>query len=174
MIRSIILGAVLASGAVTAPMAQPAPTAAPVFGAPRAYPGYSQPDITAAACRTVSATQVTCTIPAMTAGRYVIHGAGASTATAATAGQAVQIQIGQRVCGKAERVASAQAPWAKGTVKTLMLDCEVNILTDRPLTVAVLYGDKDATMDPKGPTIRIERLGWDGVVSAQPFAPPQK
>lgn len=177
MIRSLILGAVLASGATTAPLAQtppPAPAAvASVFGAPRAYAGYSQPEIPATACRTVSPTQINCTIPAMTAGRYVVHGAGTSTAGSDASGQAVQIQIGQRVCGKAERVANAQAPWAKGTVKTLVLACEVNVLTDRPLVVAVFYGDKDATKDPKGPTVRIERLAWDGVVSAQPFAPPQ-
>src|SRR6184192_3468456 len=97
----ILAAASLIGGAAAA---QPAPPSVP-----RAFSDYSQPDVTPGLCRNVSPTQTQCVIPAMTAGRYLIEGAGTSTATAADAQQAVQIVVGDTACGKAT---SAKGDWA--------------------------------------------------------------
>ncbi|MBI1408274.1 MAG: hypothetical protein GC145_19355 [Caulobacter sp.] len=178
MIKTTLLGLSLALMAAGAPSAQtpparaPAAAPAPPLGPPRAFPGYTQPDITPGACRVISQTQTMCTIPGMTAGRYVAHATGTSTAQGEGAGQALVIQVGSRVCGRADRRPTAQAPWTSGA-KTLMVDCEFVVLTDRPLQVIVTYGDAKATRDPRGPTLKIERAPWDGVLSTQISVPEQ-
>lgn len=181
MIKTSLLGLALSLMAAAAPSAQTPQAAAPAarpaapappLGPPRAFPGYTQPDITPAACRVISQTQTMCTIPGMTAGRYIAHASGASTAQGEGAGQALVIQVGSRVCGRADRRPTAQNPWTSGP-KTLLVDCEFVVLTDRPLQVIVTYGDAKATKDPRGPTLKIERAPWDGVLSAQISVPEQ-
>ena len=190
MIRTLSLGlalTVVAAGAVLAqqPKAAPpskapsaaAPTAAPAapvvpLGPPRAFSGYSQPEITAASCRVVTQTQAMCTIPARTAGRYIARASGTSTAQGEGAAQALVIQVGARACGRVDRRPTTTNAWTSGP-KTLVGTCDFVVVSDRPVQVIVTYGDAKATRDPKGPTLRIERAPWDGVISAQMSAPEQ-
>jgi hypothetical protein len=187
VIKSLFLGLTATMVMVAAPSAQtpPAkpmvPPAAKVpalpplpLGPPRAFAGYTQPEIGAAACRVVSQTRTVCTIPAMTAGRYRITAVGSATATAAAlapaakgegAAQALQVDIGQRVCGRADRRATKESVWTTGA-QSLMAVCEVTILTDRALDIAAVTGVANAAPDPKGPTLKVERLPWDGVLAS--------
>lgn len=172
--RTLIMASVLSVMGVAAPSAQtppaataaPAPPAAPL-GPPRAFQGYSQPDITAVYCRVMNPGQTTCTLPAMTAGRYLVKATGTSTAQGAGAAQQVSIVVGNRVCGPATRKPTATAPWTAGP-KTIRLNCEILVLTDRPLAVSAVYADAKATKAPAGPTLKLERLPWEGVLDVAP------
>ncbi|HEY5070780.1 MAG TPA: hypothetical protein VII63_02000 [Caulobacteraceae bacterium] len=150
----------LAAGAA---LAQGAPTALP-----RAFAGYAQPAIGAAACRMVSAAETQCLVPAMTAGRYLIEASGTSTSQAADARQGLAIEVGAAPCGTARP--ANPAPWPSGP-RTFKVDCEVTLLTDRPLTVRAIYADFHAVKDPKGPTLTMRALPWAGVMDARMFAP---
>ena len=183
--RTLILAAAIATIGATAPAAQtptarPAAPAAPAvapapapLGPPRAFVGYTQPDIGASACRTLSPTQATCTIPAMTAGRYLIEASGTSTAAAVGAVQKLGIVVGATNCGTADRRPTPTNPWPAGTAKTLKLQCEVEVLTDRPLVVYAVYADDKATKATTGPTLVVKRLPWDGVLSVRVGSPTQ-
>jgi len=165
-----------AAQAPTAPPPSPqAVTAAPPapLGPPRAYQGYTQPDIGATACRVMSPAQTVCTLPPMTAGRYLIEASGTSTAQGAGATQKIVIALGSQSCGVAERKPTAAAPWTAGP-KTIKLQCEVEVLTDRPLQISALYGDAKAVKAPAGPTLTVKRLPWDGVLSSRAINPPQQ
>ncbi|MDP1630618.1 MAG: hypothetical protein Q8L66_04280 [Caulobacter sp.] len=164
--RPLIIAAALSVIGVAAPSAQ-TPTAAPAapLGPPRAYQGYAQPDIGANYCRVVNAGQTTCTLPAMTAGRYLVKASGTSTALGVGAAQKLSIIVGNRNCGAAERKPTTQNPWTSG-VKTIRLNCEILVLTDRPLAVSAVYGDAKANKAPAGPSLTLERLPWEGVLSA--------
>lgn len=146
--------------------AQPAPPSVP-----RAFSDYGQPDITPGLCKNISPTQTQCTIPAMTAGRYLIEGAGTSTATAADAQQAIQVAVGDTVFPKAT---SSKVAWVVGKPKTLTFSGVVTIITDKAMIVTVAYGDAKATKDPKGPTLAIRRLPWSGVFDAKTISAVQK
>lgn len=168
-IRTLLAAAALSMVGVAAPSAQTAPAAAPAaptapLGPPRAFQGYNQPDIGPTYCRVVNPGQTTCTLPAMTAGRYMVKASGTSTATGPGASQKLALLIGNRNCGVAERKPSAQAPWASGP-KTIRLNCEIMVLTDRPLPVTVVYADDKATKAAAGPVLQLERLPWEGVLS---------
>lgn len=179
--RTLILAAtaVVTMGAAAAPAPQ-APAAPPVItaapaaplGPPRAYQGYAQPDIGATACRVMSATQTICTLPPMTAGRYLIEASGTSTAQGPGASQKIVIALGTQTCGAAERKPTAAAPWVSGP-KTIKLQCEAEFLTDRPLQITALYGDDKATKAPAGPTLTVKRLPWDGVLTSKASSPSQ-
>ncbi len=179
--RILFLAAGLATIGAAAPAAQtpttapasPAPVAAAPLGPPRAFVGYTQPDIGASACRRVDASQTACTIPAMTAGRYLIEASGTSTANTAGAVQKLSIVVGSTGCGTADRRPTAAAPWPAGAAKTIRLQCEVEILTDRPLTVIAVYADDKATKATTGPTLVVKRLPWDGVISTRVGSPRQ-
>lgn len=178
--RTLILAAAIATIGATAPAAQTpaarpaAPAAIPApLGPPRAFVGYTQPDIGASACRTINANQTACTIPAMTAGRYLIEASGTSTANAAGAVQKLGIVVGGTNCGTADRRPTPTSPWPTGAAKTIKLQCEVEILTDRPLVVAAVYADDKATKAATGPTLVVKRLPWDGVLSVRVGSPPQ-
>lgn len=160
---------------MVAQAAAPAATApAPVpLGPPRNFQGYTQPDIGASACKVINPGQATCTIPAMTAGRYLIEASGTSTANAAAPIQRLAIIVGTTNCGQADRKPTPTAPWAVGAAKTLKLQCEVEILTDRALQVHAVYADDKATKSTAGPTLVVKRLPWDGVLSTKVAAPPQ-
>ncbi|WGM40948.1 hypothetical protein [Caulobacter sp. NIBR1757] len=154
------------------PPAARAPAPPPIpLGPPRAFAGYTQPEIGAAACRVVSQAKTICTIPAMTAGRYRITATGTATATAAAvtkgegAAQALQLDVGQRICGRADRRPTKDNVWSTGA-QTLIAVCEVTILTDRPIDIAAVTGEANATPDPKGPTLKVERLPWDGILAS--------
>ena len=170
--RTLIMASVLSVMGVAAPSAQsatpPAPAVAPAapqapLGPPRAYQGYSQPEITAVYCRVVNTGQVTCTLPAMTAGRYLIKASGTSTAQGDGAAQQLTILVGNLSCGPATRKPGGTTPWIAGP-KTVRLNCEALILTDRPLAVTAVYADVKATKAPAGPTLTLERLPWEGVL----------
>jgi hypothetical protein len=182
--RMLILASVVAvmapgaslAQAPTAPRPAPAAPAAPVAPAPavppRAFQGYFQPDIGASACAKVNAGQTNCTIPAMTAGRYVVEASGTSTATAAGATQRLAIALNGQSCGGlVERKPTAQSPWPVGQSKTLRALCEIEVLTDRPIVVSAIYVDEKATRAPAGPTLVVKRVPWDGILSQRLVAP---
>ena len=135
---------------------------------PRAFAGYAQNTVPADACRAVTAAEVRCEIPAMTAGRYLIEAAGTSSAPGAGANQAIEIDIGGRQCGGGRNA----SPWKSGA-RTFRVDCEAILLADTATSVRVVYADAQATKDPKGPIVTIRPLPWAGVLAARPFAPPQ-
>lgn len=173
--RTLMMAAALSVMGVAAPSAQtppPAAAPAPPLGPPRAFQGYSQPDITAAYCRVMNPGQTTCTLPGMTAGRYLVKASGTSTAQGVGAAQQLTILVGNRACGPATRKPAATAPWTTGA-KTIRLNCEVLILTDRPLAVSAIYADAKATKAPAGPTLTLERLPWEGALDVTP-APTQQ
>jgi hypothetical protein len=178
--RILILAAAIATLGASAPAAQ-TPTARPAapavpaepLGPPRAFVGYTQPDIGASACRMINPGQTACTIPGMTAGRYLIEASGTSTANTAGALQKLTIIVGSTGCGTADRRPTPTNPWPAGTAKTIRLQCEVEILTDRPLTVTAVYADDKATRSGTGPTLVVKRLAWDGVLSVRVGSPKQ-
>ena len=169
MWKSIVAGSVIVlavASAHAAPTAAPVP--APLTPLPRAFAGYAQPQIPATACQVISAAEARCSIPAMTAGPYLIEATATSTATAADATQAMEIDVGGGRCG----VGRNTAAWSSGA-RSFTFGCQVTVLADSPLSVRVLYGDKSATKDPRGPQVVIRPLPWNGVLSAVPFAPKQ-
>jgi hypothetical protein len=169
--RNLILGAValLAMAGAAAAQPQGAPAPQPPPSPPRVFlaAGYSQPDITPGFCRVVDPGQAQCTIPAMTAGRYLVLATGTSTATAADAAQQIQIAADDQGC-TATRGADAKQPWAVGAKNTLVAACALTVISDTPVTVVVLYRDMKATKAPAGPQVSIRRVPWVGVFAAQP------
>ncbi len=160
--RTLVIATVATLGFAAAALAQSTPA---IPALPKLYSGYNQPEIGPGLCRNVNPGQTDCFIPAMTAGRYVIHTAGTSTAQAADAKQQTTIIVGNHICGQA----APKNTWTGA--RTFKLDCITTILTDKAVTVSVRYADAGATKDPKGPLITIERLGWDGVVDTQISVP---
>ncbi len=150
--------AALSAGAAVAQVAAP----------PRAFAGYAQPAIPASACKALGPAETQCAIPAMTAGRYLIEAAATSTAQGVGANQVLQIDVGGEQCG----VGRNTTAWSSGP-RTFKLDCEVIILADAPVPVRVIYADSQATKDPRGPVVTFNPLPWNGVLSAQAFAPRQ-
>ena len=161
--------ALATSLAAASAAAQPTPAPPVPLTLPRAYAEYSQPDITPGLCKVVNPNLAQCTIPAMTAGRYLVETSGTSTATADGAVQQLTIQINNTSC----QTATNKNPWPVNKPRTFKFACVVTVLTDRPLTVGVLYADSKANRDPKGPTITLRRLPWEGVLGAQPVVPQQ-
>jgi hypothetical protein len=159
---------VIAGGALAQTTKAAAPAAAAASALPRLFAGYSQAAIPAAACRLVSAGEVDCQTPGMIAGRYVIQAAGTSTAQGAGAVQVLQIVVGDQVCG----VGRNTAAWSSGS-RTFRMDCATTLVSDRPVSIRVLYADEKAVKDPKGPVVTIQPLAWNGVLSTLPFAPKQ-
>jgi hypothetical protein len=173
--RSTLLAALAVAATALAGAAAAQPAAAPTvpLGPPRAFSEYNQPDITPGLCRNINANVSQCTIPAGTAGRYVIHAAGTSSAPRAGAKQALQILIGDAAMARPCATATNSNAWTSGA-RTFRLDCAVTLLTDRSLTVFVRYADENATKDPAGPTISVQRLPWDGILDMQYSVPNQQ
>ena len=160
MRASLIIAALAVAGASTAlakTEAQPA-AAQPVTNPPQAYNGYAQPDITQ--CQTPTPLLRECTVPSMTAGRYLIEAVAGATATAAGATQTLQIRIGGAPC-------ISTAPAAFTGKEGLRVGCEVNFLTDRPITVQAVYAVQNGTADATGPKMGFRRIPWNGVVEAR-------
>jgi hypothetical protein len=176
--KAIIVAAALAAVAGAA-AAQPgrdrdgAPTPSAPLGPPRAFSGYNQPDITPGLCRNINPSFTQCTIPAGTAGRYLIHAAGTSSAPRAAAKQQLSILIGDQTNARSCATATNSNAWPSGA-RTFRLDCTVTIVTDRPVTIFVRYADENATRDPAGPTLAVQRLPWDGILDMQYSIPQQQ
>jgi len=150
--------AALAAALVTTPvLAQPPPAAG-------FLPGYGHPAIGPESCRTLSPSQAQCLIPARTAGRYVIDATGTSIATGAGAAQSLAVGGPAWTCIQATN----RAPWSSGP-RTFHVQCTVTVLTDTPLAVNVIYRDANARMDPKGPTLAIAPMPWNGILNVQPI-----
>jgi len=153
----------IAIAATLAATAAGAQTSAPNFALPKAYQGYSQPE--AVACATKDPTRRECVVPAMTAGRYLVVAAGSATSTGADANQSLGIFIGGASCFLSRPVAFSGAKAMRGA-------CEVNFLTDQPVTIAAIYKVNAATPDAKGPQLQLRRLPWNGVIEAKPLMLP--
>lgn len=173
---------VIAAGAASTAVARPAAparapaAAAPPASAPAAPPrlprifaqaGYAEPAIPSSACRVVNTGEATCTLPAMTAGRYFARVTAASTATAAGAAQQITIVAGDQHC-TSTYAPDPQRPWAVGARRAFDAGCVFTILTDEPMTVTVAYFDKNATKDPAGPSLALYPQAWAGALSGTP------
>jgi hypothetical protein len=169
LIASAAASFILAGAAVAQPAA--APAAGPPPSPPRVFAqaGYAEPAIPASACKTASAAETTCTLPAMTAGRYFARAVATSTATAAGAEQQLAIVAGDQHC-TSTFAPDSKAPWAVGAKRTFYAGCVFTIVTDQPMTVTVIYADAKATKDPAGPTLQIYPQPWTGALSALPVA----
>lgn len=157
----VLAGAPAAAQHSAAPV--PSQTAGPL---PRAFTGYAQAEIPPSACRVVSAEEARCTVPPMTAGRYLIEATGTATAQGAGARQQMEIVVGDQLCG----VGRDMAPWSSGS-RSFRFDCLATVLTDGPLDVRAVYVPMNAAKDAKGPQLVVHPLGWNGVISTLPFAP---
>ncbi|HKT55079.1 MAG TPA: hypothetical protein VJP88_11565 [Caulobacteraceae bacterium] len=168
-IKTTILSLTLAAGVGAAAYAQDAAAPAPNFSLPQAFNGYSQPEIKD--CKTVDATHRTCTVPAMTAGYYVITALGRATAGGSNSAEAIGITVNGGVC--------TQAQTSKPFTGTLPIAarCVVQLLTDRPLPISAVMVTKEATVDAKGPELGVQRAPWPGFVQTTPVriqaAPPK-
>jgi hypothetical protein len=127
-------------------------------------PGYGHPAVGPDSCRTISPSQAQCVIPARTAGRYVIDASGTSTATGAGAAQSISVGGPAWVCIQAAN----RTPWSSGS-RTFHVQCSATVLTNEPLAVNVTYRDVNAKMDPKGPTLAIAAMPWNGILNVQPI-----
>lgn len=160
-----------ASATVAAPTAQaPGPPPAPPKP-PRVFAqaGYAEPQVSASACKTVSAAQAQCELPGMTAGFYFARAVATSTATAAGAEQQITIVAGQQHC-TSTFAPDPKAPWAVGAKRTFYAGCIFAIVTDDPMTVTAVYLDAKATKDPAGPTLQLYPQPWTGALMALPVA----
>jgi hypothetical protein len=152
----IALTTAAAPASATAQPAGPAPDV-PMPG----MAGYGHPQIGGDACKVVNANAAQCTIPAKSAGQYVVIASGTSTAKGAGAAQQLTIGGENWKCGPVTNTAK----WSSGP-RTFTIACMIQILTDRPLTVVARYDDRDAEKDPKGPTLVVKPAPWNGVLSA--------
>lgn len=135
------------------------PAASADFHLPRAYAGYSQPEITQ--CANAGPLRTSCVAPAMTAGRYVIVARASATATGANATQALSIGLNGQPCARLK-----SNPFT-GTKGMPPLFCQVTLLTDTPLTISADYSVDNATPDPAGPHLIVRRAPWSGVIDAR-------
>ena len=137
--------------------AQAAPDAPPSYPLPQAYTGYSQPDVTE--CQSTGPLERACTVPGMTAGRYLIVAATDATSTGADATQSLTIKLGDAPC-------VATRPVAFTGKKGLRLGCVVTFLSDQPIVVTETYVVHAATANADGPKLVFRRLPWSGVVQS--------
>ena len=178
--RTLVFAAAIALAGASAGIAQPRRPAAtaeapPPAAAPTPLPrlladaGYAHPDISPSSCqREAAAKQVRCTVPAMSAGPYLIVATGTSTAAGEGAVQALQIKVGGAVCaqGRSRNTGEGAKPWTTGA-QTLRIACVVNLLTDQPLVVQAEYADSHATTSAGTPTLAFQRAGWPGMLGMQ-------
>lgn len=159
------LSLILAAGAAAAQA--PARPAAPAnFNLPHAYAGYSQPEISQ--CSSAGPLRASCTVPAMTAGRYVILAQASATSTGANATQTLAILINGQSC------AGLKSNAFTGKKSLPPLVCQVTLLTDEPLTINAAFQVANATPDPAGPHLIIRRQPWNGVIDARGGAVPPR
>jgi len=137
--------------------ASAAPAPAPNYPLPQAYSAYTQPDVTE--CKSAGPLERDCTVPAMTAGRYLIAAATSATSTQSDATQSLMIKLGDAPC-------VATKPVAFTGKKGLRLGCVVTLLTDQPIIVSAVFSTHDATPNADGPQLILRRLPWTGIVQA--------
>ncbi len=157
-IRMIALaGSLLLAGAAGAQTTTAPAKPAPLPPLPKLYAGYLQPELS---CAMVKANETKCTIPAMTAGRYLVEATlGGPSKGAATSKQLLQIVVGNEACARTRPVEVAKTP---------ALGCVVDLLTDSPSAITVrLAGDKDVVPDARGLKVTVVRLPWNGVVQSK-------
>jgi hypothetical protein len=174
--RQLVVSALLvflAGAASAAPVANVPPAGPPAapLRPPRlfAQAGYGEPQIPASACKVVNAGEATCTVPAMTAGRYFARATATSTATAAGAAQQITIVAGDQHC-TSTFAPDPKTPWAVGAKRSFIAGCVFTIVTDDPMPVTAIYLDDKATKDPAGPTLSIYPQAWAGTLSALPVS----
>jgi hypothetical protein len=153
----------VALGAANSVVAQAANApAAPPPDVPMAgVVGYNHPVIGPEDCKVVNPGLTQCTIPAKSAGAYVVVAAGTSTAKEAGAAQQLTIGGDGWKCSPVTNTAK----WSSGP-RTFQVACLIEVLTDQPLRVAVRYDDVHAEKDPKGPVLQVQAAPWNGVLSA--------
>jgi hypothetical protein len=160
--RSTTMKSTLLIAAVSLALAaavQAAPAAPPNYSLPQAYNAYTQPDVTQ--CQSTGPLERDCTVPAMTAGRYLIVAATDATSAKDDATQSLTIKLGEAPCVTTRPVAFTGK-------KGLRLGCVVNLLTDQPIVVAAVFATHDATPSSDGPKLVFQRLPWTGIVQANP------
>ena len=150
-----------AGGAFAKPVADPPAATEPAITVPHAYAGYSEPEIVD--CQTPTPLMRQCTVPAMTAGRYLIEAVADATADGAGATQTLEIKLGGASC-------VTTSPATFSAKAGLHLGCEVTFLTDQPIAVSAVYVVHNGTPDPKGPRMAFHRLPWSGIVQARGMA----
>jgi hypothetical protein len=165
-LAAALLFAARAAAAAPPPAASTAPPVPPKLFAAA---GYAEPEIGAAACKAVNASETQCAVPAMTAGRYLVKAAATSTAQAPDAAQQLSIIAGDQVC-TSTRSPDVKAPWAVGAKRTFYAACLFTILTDTPIAITAVYVDAKATKDPAGPTLAVIRQPWSGALSGAPVS----
>ncbi len=159
------IAALVASAAAAASGAAHAQAAAPTPDIPMAgVVGYGHPAIGPNDCKVINPSQAVCTIPAKTAGSYLVVASGTSTATGAGAAQQITIGGNNWVCAKATTSTTA-GKWTSGP-RTLQAACMIEVLTDQPLPVGVVYADVKADKDPKGPTLKLTAAPWNGIIAS--------
>src|SRR6202011_1331901 len=84
--------------------------------------GYAEPEIGGGARQAGNAAEGRCSVPAMTAGRYLVKAAATSTAQAPDAAQQLSIVAGDQIC-TSTRSPDVKAPWAVGTRRTFYAAC---------------------------------------------------
>jgi hypothetical protein len=159
MKSTLLLAALPLALATTALAAPDAP--APSYPLPQAYNAYSQPDVTD--CASTGPLERHCTVPAMTAGRYLIMAVSSATATQPDATQTLAIKMGAAPCAQ-----SRPAPFSGK--KGLRLGCIVSLLTDKPIVVSAVFETHDGTPSEDGPKLVLQRLPWTGVVESAAVA----
>jgi hypothetical protein len=152
-----VLVALTAANSVAAQTANNAPPDVPMPG----VAGYSHPVIGPDDCKVVNPGLTQCTIPAKSAGSYVVVASGTSTAKEAGAAQQLTIGGDGWKCSPVTNTAK----WSSGP-RTFQVACLIEVLTDQPLRVAVRYDDVHAEKDPKGPVLQVQAAPWNGVLSA--------
>ena len=159
MKSTLLLASLSLTLVATAASWAPAAVAAPAadFPVPHAYSGYSQPAVTD--CHSSGPLEQDCTVPAMTAGRYLIAGAAGASSTASDATQALEIKLGDAPCVQTRAVAFTGK-------KGLRIGCVVTFLNDQPIVVTATYVVHDATANADGPKLVFRRLPWNGVVQS--------
>jgi hypothetical protein len=154
MAASVAILFLPATGAVGEPSAKPA-AAEQDFSLPRAYLGYSQPEIKQ--CSSKGPLESACVIPPMTAGRYLILARGAATSTGANATQAIEIALNGQACA-----ATSATPFTGK--KALSVACAVSLLMDKQATVTAVYKVVNGSPEPRGPDLELRRVPWNGIV----------
>jgi hypothetical protein len=129
-------------------------------------PGYGHPDIGPEWCRLRNSGRKDCVIPGMTIGRYVIRASGTSMPMGPKARQQLTIIVANRNCAQVKDF----TPWS-GAPRTLTTECEISVMSDKPVMINVVYADTQALKTASGPVVTIERLPWDGVLAARQTSP---
>jgi hypothetical protein len=126
--------------------------------------GYGHPAVGPDACKAVDPGHAQCVIPGKTAGRYLAVATGTSTAKGVGATQT--LAIGGKTWRCQQIVTAPTAKWVSGP-RTLHMACAIDVLSDDPVIIGVAYQDNNAEKDPKGPTLTLQPIPWDGILASR-------